>query len=443
MANPYSLSPLVAHQPLYLRPDPQRVVLRPFKPAVEPREHNPTDRARANHIVDRVMALDPASAGHEWAEVLHHFQDRHRDLARRCDERADEMEHVFNEHPGFTQVQRRLVGAYFLQEYAYEAAALFNPSVVAHPDQTGAPAGGLRLMFSLRASGEGHVSSIAFRAATADAQGRVIMDPISALAGLPKTIRDPAGPDSVDLLFDEATDIAERVIFPVTEAQSNGVEDARFVAFEDEGRKTYYATYTAFSGLAIRSELIETTDFRSFRMVPLTGAASRNKGMALFPRKIDGRFAMIGRQDNESLYLTYSTDLTHWEDGAVILRPEYPWEFVQIGNCGSPIELDEGWLLLTHGVGPLRQYCIGAALLDKANPLNVLGRSREPIICPAPDERGGYVPNVVYTCGAIRLGGRIILPYAVSDSFCRLGTLKIADLIASFRTESPLLDAVA
>jgi len=219
------------------------------------------------------------------------------------------------------------------------------------------------------------------------------------------------------------------VIFPITESQVNGIEDARFVEFADEGLKTYYATYTAYSGRAIRSELIETQDFLRFRMTPLKGTATRNKGMGLFPRKINGRFAMIGRQDNENLHLIYSDDLYTWEGGQAFLQPLYPWEFVQIGNCGSPIELDEGWLLFTHGVGPVRKYAIGAVLLDKQDPSKVLARSREPLVRPDVTEREGYVPNVVYTCGALRHGERIILPYAVSDTFSNFATIKTSALL--------------
>jgi predicted GH43/DUF377 family glycosyl hydrolase len=205
------------------------------------------------------------------------------------------------------------------------------------------------------------------------------------------------------------------------------------VEFEEGGTKTFYATYTAYSGTAIRSELIETTDFISFRMSPLRGAAARNKGMALFPRKMGGKYAMIGRQDNEHLYLIYSTDLRSWDGGVAILKPQFPWEFVQIGNCGSPIELDEGWLLFTHGVGPVRKYSIGAVLLDKDDPSKVLARSREPLVRPEPSEREGYVPNVVYTCGAMRHNSRIILPYAVSDTFSKVATVQIPELMESFK----------
>jgi predicted GH43/DUF377 family glycosyl hydrolase len=235
--------------------------------------------------------------------------------------------------------------------------------------------------------------------------------------------------DEVEVVFEPEQDISERVIFPVTESQSHGIEDARFVEFVDGGQTTYYATYTAYKGTAIRSELIETRDFLSFRMSPLHGAAARNKGMALFPRRLDGKYAMIARQDNENLYLIYSDDLYRWEGGQAILKPQFPWEFVQIGNCGSPIELEEGWLLLTHGVGPVRKYSIGAALLDKRDPSKVLARSREPLLRPEPSEREGYVPNVVYTCGALAHQDQIILPYAVSDTSSHFATMKVSTLL--------------
>jgi predicted GH43/DUF377 family glycosyl hydrolase len=237
------------------------------------------------------------------------------------------------------------------------------------------------------------------------------------------------GADRVDFAFRADEDISERVIFPVLPSQSNGIEDARFVEFDDDGKRTYYATYTAYTGRAIRSELIETRDFVSFRMSALSGSASHNKGMALFPRRIDGRYAMIARQDNENLYLIYSDDLYHWSGGQAILKPKFPWEFVQIGNCGAPIELDEGWLLLTHGVGPVRRYSIGAVLLDKNDPSKVLARSSEPLVRPEPSDREGYVPNVVYTCGGMRHNERIILPYAVSDTFSNFASMKIAALL--------------
>jgi predicted GH43/DUF377 family glycosyl hydrolase len=422
-------------QALYLRPDPARVLVRPFRPATEPRDLNATDKLRADHIVERVMGLGPEAAIEQLGDVLENFQGRHRNLLATFEARADDMEDALAAHSNFSAVQRQLVGAYFLHEYSFEASALFNPSIVAHPDQTGAPAGARRFILSLRAVGEGHVSSLTFRSGTIAANGAVTVDPTRRLASVPRIVSRVPRPegDEVEVTFNADEDISERVIFPITESQSNGIEDARFVEFDDGGRRIYYATYTAYSGRAIRSELIETTDFVSFRMTPLKGAAAGNKGMALFPRKIGGRYAMVGRQDNENLYLLYSDDLHTWEGGVAILRPQFPWEFVQIGNCGSPIELDEGWLLLTHGVGPVRRYSIGAVLLDKRDPSKVLARSGEPLVRPNPSEREGYVPNVVYTCGALRHHNQVILPYAVSDTFSNFATITIADLMRVLR----------
>jgi predicted GH43/DUF377 family glycosyl hydrolase len=422
-------------QALCLRPDPARVIVRPFKPATEPRDLNPTDKLRANHIVDRVLALDSEAVSSQLADVLDNFLGRHRNLLETFEARANEMEDAFATHGAFSKTQRQLIGAYFLSEYSFEASALFNPSIVSHPDQSDAPKGGRRFILSLRAIGEGHVSSLTFRAGTIAADGNVTIDPTARLASSPRICERTSRSDGehVELIFKPEEDLSERVIFPVTESQSNGIEDARFVEFGDGGRTTYYATYTAYSGRAIRSELIETNDFMSFRLRPLTGAAAGNKGMALFPRKIGGKYAMIARQDNENLYLIYSDDLYRWDGGQAILKPEFPWEFVQIGNCGSPIELDEGWLLLTHGVGPVRKYSIGAALLDKNDPSKVLARAREPLLRPEPSEREGYVPNVVYTCGAMRHNDQIILPYAVSDTFSNLATIKISALMQTMQ----------
>jgi predicted GH43/DUF377 family glycosyl hydrolase len=406
-------------------------VVRPFKPATEPRDLNPTDKIRANNIVGRVLRLDAEAAAQQLSDVLDNFEGRHRNLIDIFEARAADMEDALAPHADLNQTQRRLIGAYFLNEYSFEASALFNPSIVRHPDQSGAPENGCRFILSLRAVGEGHISSLTFRSGTITADGSVAVDPPARLAAVPKvrSCAFPANSHAVEVMFGDDEELSERVIFPITESQSNGIEDARFVEFNDEGRKTFYATYTAYSGRAIRSELLATTDFQSFRMTPLGGSAARNKGMALFPRKIDGRYAMIARQDNENLYLIYSDDLYTWEGGQSILQPEYPWEFVQIGNCGSPIELDDAWLLLTHGVGPVRKYSIGAVLLDKKDPSKILARTREPLVRPEPTEREGYVPNVVYTCGAMRHGDQIVLPYAVSDTFSNFATIKIAALI--------------
>lgn len=424
---------ILKRQALTIRPDPSRVIVRPFRPTVEPRDLLPLDKARANHIVDRIMQMSAQEAATQLAEVLVNFQGRHRHLLASFESRADEMEAAFAHHSSFNLTQRHLVGAYFLNEYSFESSALFNPSIVIHPDQTGAPEGGLRVILSLRAVGEGHVSSLTFRSGTITLDGRVIIDPTAKLASLPKVeTRMPMDiGNEVCLSFAPETDISERVIFPVTLSQSNGIEDARFLKFNDEHHSQYIATYTAYSGRMIRSELLETEDFVHFKLTPLMGDATLNKGMALFPRPIHGRLAMIARQDNENLYLTYSDDLYHWQGGVEIMSPKYPWEFVQIGNCGAPLEIDEGWLLLTHGVGPMRRYCIGAALLDKNDPSKLLARSIEPLITANAEERLGYVPNVAYTCGALIHQDLLILPFGVSDNFVNFATVSIADLLNS------------
>ncbi|MFA7584865.1 MAG: glycoside hydrolase family 130 protein [Novosphingobium sp.] len=418
-------TPFFNRQTLHLRPDPARVVLRPFEPAPEPRALNRIDKSRACRIFERILALDEMQVEALLAATLANFRGRHRNLLDIFDRRATEMSGAFACDPSLSEARHQLIGAYFLNEYSFEAAALFNPSIVPHPDQFGTTGG--RFILSARAVGEGHISSLTFRTGNVAADGAVTIDSPERLASVPE-ITARVG-DRVELAFDPASEITERVIFPITEHQANGIEDARFVAFEDKGKTTYYATYTAYSGQAIRSELLETEDFVSFRMAPLKGVGARNKGMALFPRKIDGRYAMIARHDNENLYLIYSDNLHEWEPGQPILQPAHAWEFIQIGNCGSPIELDEGWLLFTHGVGPVRHYSIGAVLLDKDDPSKVIGRSRQPLIQPTASEREGYVPNVVYTCGAMQLEGRIVLPYAISDTFSTFATVETAALL--------------
>jgi len=421
--------------PIKLSPDPSRVIVRPFRPATEPRDLSATDRSRVNHIVERVLSLSAEATALQLAEVIQQFDGRHPNFLATCRANTSTMETAFLDHTAFSEDQRHLLGAYLLQEYSFEASALFNPSMVSHPDQSGVPEGGLRVVMSLRAVGEGHVSSLTFRSGIISADGNLSLDMKARYAMLPAVTGRSMGPagEIVDLRFDADSGLGERVIFPVTDAQANGIEDARFVAFEDNGQRVYYATVTAYNGRTIGSQLVSTLDFRDFRIEPLYGNATRNKGMALFPRRIDGRYAMIGRYDNENLYYITSDDYRVWNGGTTILKPEHPWEFVQIGNCGSPIELDEGWLVLTHGVGAVRKYAIGAVLLDKADPRRVLARTREPLISPEPAEREGYVPNVVYTCGALRHGDNLILPYAVSDTFVQVATIPTASLLELLR----------
>jgi predicted GH43/DUF377 family glycosyl hydrolase len=326
---------------------------------------------------------------------------------------------------------RTLIGAYFCHEYSFAAAALMNPSIVPHPDQSGLDGNTVRFIMSVRAVGEGHVSSITFREGLVGIGDRfeLLPEPRVATAAIARSgTQDPDG--TVVVERDPDSTLSGTVIFPVTPAQANGLEDLRLTRFvHDNGNVEWLGTYTAYSGQAIRSEMIRTLDFRTFTLTPLAGSAAVNKGMALFPRQIDGRYLTIGRQDGKNLYLIASDHLTEWSGGVKILEPAYPWEFIQIGNCGCPIELDEGWLLLTHGVGPMRKYALGAALLDKRDPSIVLARTPEPILTAADHEREGYVPNVVYTCGAMRLGATLFLPYALADSSVAFAFADLSDIL--------------
>jgi predicted GH43/DUF377 family glycosyl hydrolase len=332
----------------------------------------------------------------------------------------------------FSEERRLLIGACFIHEYSFEASALFNPSIVAHPNQSELTTGELRFVLSLRATGEGHVSSVAFRSGVVDPEGEVRMDPPSRYA-IAAALEGPArGENDFDIVFPAGTPLAERVIFPISSQQRNGIEDARFVRFvEDDGEVAYYATVTAYSGHDIIPELMRTDDFLRFRFLPLRGDAVRNKGMALFPRRIDGRYAMLARLDGENLQLVLSDNLCSWSGATNVLAPAEPWEFVQIGNCGSPIELPEGWLILTHGVGPMRRYCLGAALLDRHDPTRVMARLRAPLLAPEEGEREGYVPNVVYSCGSLAYAGNLILPFAVADTATTFARVPLRDLLAA------------
>ena len=328
--------------------------------------------------------------------------------------------------------RKQLIGAFFCHEYAYAAAALMNPSIVLHPDQSGLDEKTVRIVLSLRAVGEGHISSIAFR------EGLVSQNGAFELAPEPPFATATDAPD-IDGLFedgpvtvyrDDNCNLSGTVIFPITPAQANGLEDLRMTQFtHDDGSTEYIGTYTAYSGRDIRSEFMRTRDFRSFDLVGIEGDAARNKGMALFPRKIGGKYMMVGRQDGKNLFLLSSDDLGKWDGGELLMKPEYPWELIQIGNCGPPIEIDEGWLLLTHGVGAMRQYSIGAVLLDRDDPSKIIGRTREPILRAENDDRNGYVPNVVYTCGGLKVGDQLFMPYGISDSSVGFAFLPISMLL--------------
>lgn len=426
---------LVKHLPIILRADPARVVIRPFIPADDPPEHAPMDRSRAQRIADRVLALDDSALLAEILRVTTSLSERHRDVAHVLLRRFHEVNGLLIEHVAITDKQALLIGAYFSEEYAYEAAALLNPSMVLHPDQTDVPAGDVRFVLSLRGVGEGHISSVAFRTGICRGDGSVFVETPGLLAIAPRNEPIPGGAPGdpgVRLICESGQDLSQIVIFPTTPNQRHGIEDVRLVRFaDDDGNITYYGTYTAFSGEAIRQEILRTTDFSTFELLPLRGDASAGKGMALFPRRISGRYAMLGRQDHETICLLTSSDLYDWNAGSSIVAPCWPWEFVQMGNCGSPIEVDEGWLVITHGVGSVRNYCIGACLLDRDDPSRLLARTTQPLIRPSPEQRYGYVPNIAYTCGAMVHGRTLILPYALADSFTTFATIQVDRLIAN------------
>jgi len=417
---------------LRLHADPSRVVVRPFHIAWAASGGAPS---RTERLVNEVLKMSPGEAREQLEIVLKDFEARHWQTRRVFMTRYDEIEERMSLNGAeIGDEKRQLIGAYFCHEYSYAAAALMNPSAVPHFDQSGMPAGSMRILMSLRAVGEGHISSIAFREGIITDGREMILAPEPPFATATDAVGShegeelPSGPVTVFRHRDST--LSGTVIFPITEAQSKGLEDLRIVHFEhDDGEAEWIGTYTAYNGSTIQSEMMRTRDFRAFDLVPMTGSAARNKGMALFPRKVGGKYMMIGRQDGENLFLLASDELTHWDEGTRILCPEYPWELVQIGNCGPPIELDEGWLLLTHGVGAMRKYSIGAVLLDKSDPSKVIGRTREPILAAKDQDREGYVPNVVYSCGAIRHGDTLFMPYGIADSSVGFAFVSIGEML--------------
>ena len=420
----------LVHHPLRLNADPSRVVVRPFHLAWQA---SGPDLERVQRLASEILALDSRTVRAELSLVLHDFEGRHWQLEKVFDDRYAEIEPSLGlSGQEVKRETRRLIGAYFCHEYSFAAAALMNPSVVRHPDQADVPAGSVRILISLRAVGEGHISTIAFREGIvgADRTLSLLAQPPFATAAMLGKHRADKPADTVSLYRHRESTISGTVIFPITEAQRNGLEDLRLVEFtRDSGKSEWIGTYTAYSGRAIRSELLRTRDFKDFTLTPIKGAAGANKGLGLFPRKLDGQFLMIGRQDGKNLYLLRSDKIDVWDGGELLLEPKFPWELIQIGNCGAPIELDEGWLVLTHGVGAMRKYSIGAALLDKADPSKVLGRTQHPLLSAIDEDREGYVPNVVYTCGAIRVGDDLFLPYGVADSSVCFAFVAIKDIL--------------
>ena len=391
------------------------------------------DVPRTKRTIDRVLKLSQQEIEKVYADVSKHFFHRHKDLVKVLHKHFALVASYVPAAVVLTETQRLLIGAYFTMEYSIESAALFNPSIVLHPEQTNVPPGSVRFLMSLRATGEGHISSIVFRTGMINGDGTVTFDEKSKYAETPEIERDSASDDSnYTVRFTPDQKISERVIFPVLPSESKGLEDTRLVRFvDDNGEVTYYGTYTEYDGISILPKFIETKDFTTFRVITLKGSAVQNKGMGLFPRKINGKYFMLSRQDGETNRVMCSSDLHVWNDPVLIQEPTMPWEFVQIGNCGSPIETDKGWLVLTHGVGPMRKYSIGAILLDRDDPTKVIAALQQPLLSPNEEEREGYVPNVVYSCGSMIIGKRLILPYAMSDVTSGIATVDVDELLDS------------
>jgi len=455
--------------------------------------HLPDEKYRIAKIIQRIMSLSETAAKNLYAQTMVDFSGRHEDIGHIFERHLNEVKDYLPQDTMLSDVQRALIGAYFTKEYAIESAALFNPSIVPHPDQSHLKKGSLRFVMSLRATGEGHVSSIVFRSGVLDRNNTFLFDPLSDFVETPDRQLDAVykrnpfqlklnemGADSeitahilnqlpedftyndliekikilrakpqfaetiqkktlkamcwladsnYEVSFHADHSMSERVIFPVSKNESRGIEDARFVQFfNDNGEVVYYATYTAYNG-TILPQLIETKDFIKFNILTLNGKAVQNKGMALFPRKIDGRYAMLSRQDGENNHIMFSDNIHFWQESQIIQEPEYPWEFIQIGNCGSPLETNEGWIVLTHGVGPMRKYCIGAILLDLEKPTKIIARLDEPLLAPHEKEREGYVPNVVYSCGALIHNNKLVIPYAMSDINSGIATVAVNELL--------------
>ena len=404
-----------------LQSDIKRVLLRPF---------NPTTQERSQKIINRVLSLSANQVREEYDQILNDFKHRHRNIELYFIQRYRDNSNFVDNNRRLSETQKLLIGAYFTNEYSLEAASLFNPSMVWYPDQSDAPNGNRRFIISLRATGEGHISSIQFRSGHITPDYSVIIDETSDWVTSPIYNEEQYG---YEASFKEDYPLSERILFPCLPEESNGMEDLRLVYFFHENKKTtYYGTYTAYDGRQIHSMLLETKDFLRFRIRKLAGPEVQNKNLALFPRMINGNYVMLSRQDNENNYIMFSDKLDCWNEKALLMEPQYPWEFFQIGNCGSPIETAEGWLVLSHGVGPMRRYVISAFLLDLNDPTRVLGRLNKPLLLANENEREGYVPNVVYTCGGQIYNNSLIFPYAMSDYACGFAQVSLDLLLNEF-----------
>ncbi|WP_346536753.1 glycoside hydrolase family 130 protein [Micromonospora sp. DPT] len=477
-----------------LTPDPRRVIAKLFVPG----EDAAVVRTRAGALIDRVAHLDDEETGRLLRDTFDRFGTRHRDLAGTFHHHYDLVRHRIARARDLSPTTRLLVGAYFSHEYAVESAALCNPSMVAHPDQTNLDAGQLRVAISLRQIGEGHLSSIGFataivgpgrRLTVADRSGPLVVGQRTGVrhrrdllaAGLaeedwdnevtatvldalpdrydeaafeqvlgnlpPDLLSRSTGLDTLEHLrridavsyattFPADTALHERVLWPATPAESNGMEDARFVRFTDESGPVYRATYTAYDGRRIATRALASTDLRRFEVTPMRGPGARNKGVALFPRTVGGRHLALCRADGETIGLTCLDGDNRWQEPTPLHAPRDSWELIQVGNCGSPIETDAGWLVLTHGVGPMRRYAVGALLLDLHRPERVIAQLPGALLSPDPADRDGYVPNVVYSCGGLVHAGELWLPYGASDARVGFATVPVAALVAAM-VESP------
>jgi len=477
---------LAVRSGLRLRPDGRRVILRLFIPG---QELVGGSESRTTITVERLMGLDEAAVVDELAAIRERFSDRHDDLDEVFAQHADRVASYVTRP--LTPARRQLLGAVFTHEFSLEGSSICNPCLIAHPDQSGAAPGSLRVIMSYRAIGEGHRSSIGFRTGTLDETGTMQLDepgpfphvaetrfadldrtvlhaklndsgidgetaayvldglkPVFTIeeleAGLDRVAQQrDTRPNVFDTAvhmraiaecsyvatFDESSDLSERVLWPATPSESSGLEDVRFVRLEGDDEARFVGSYTAFDGRNVSQQLLETADFMTFRSTPLAGVGAGNKGLALFPRRLDGRYVALSRHDRESNALAYSADLHVWDEVRPLQIPNYPWELLQIGNCGSPIELAEGWLVLTHGVGPMRTYGLGAMLLDLDNPARIVAQLPRPLLLPDAEEQDGYVPNVVYSCGSIVHAGNLFIPYGIADQSISYATVPMAALV--------------
>lgn len=404
---------------IILKPDQKKVILKPFEPF---------DKNRFSRIIGRALKLTENEVAVENEKIKSLFSHRHKRIEDFFLKRFDAVKKYQIGLDSISGERKKLIGSYFACEYSLECAALFNPSMTLHPNQSNLSTGEQRFITSLRATGEGHVSSLVFRSGTIDSQSNIQLDPVSRFAEMPDI--HVLAEDRYEAKFNAEDDLSERTLFPQLLSESNGIEDARFVRFSDDsGNIKYYATYTAYDGQNISSNLLRTDDFLNFSIGKMKGAEIQNKGMALFPRKVNGKYVMLSRQDNENNFIMFSDDVYKWETKQLLIEPGYPWELFQVGNCGSPIETEKGWLCLSHSVGAMRRYAIGAFLLDKDDPTKLIGSLKEPLLEPDETEREGYVPNVVYTCGGMLNGKDLVIPYAMSDYASSFASVDLYELL--------------